>query len=64
MGKINWARVFLGGLLSGLVGIILGAPVFFLIRKDWTAAMRALGLPFPTTQFILLFSPLMFFVVQ
>jgi len=44
MGKINWSRVFLGGLLAGLIinifeyvtnGVVLAA--------DWDAAMKALG---------------------
>ena len=44
MGKINWARVLLGGLLAGLIinifeyvtnGVVLAA--------DWDAAMKALG---------------------
>ena len=45
MGKINWARVILGGLIAGVVinlaeflinGIILG--------QDWNAAMKVLGI--------------------
>ncbi len=48
MGKINWARVLLGGLLAGLVvnvfeyvtnGVVLAA--------DWAAASSALGHPMP-----------------
>ncbi len=48
MAKINWGRVFLGGLLAGLVinifeyvtnGVVLAA--------DWDAAMRALGRHLP-----------------
>jgi hypothetical protein len=44
MGKINYARVFLGGLLAAIIfivgdfftnGIVLG--------RDWDAAMKALG---------------------
>jgi hypothetical protein len=44
MGKINWGRVFLGGLLAGLIinvfewvtnGVVLAA--------EWDSAMRALG---------------------
>lgn len=44
MGKINWGRVFLGGLLAGVVinvfeyvtnGVVLWA--------EWDAAMKALG---------------------
>ncbi len=48
MGKINWGRVFLGGLLAGLVinvfeyvtnGVVLSA--------EWDAAMKALGHQMP-----------------
>lgn len=48
MGKINWGRVFLGGLLAGVVinvfeyvtnGVILAA--------QWDAAMKALGRRMP-----------------
>src|SRR5260370_40202908 len=48
MGKINWARVLLGGLVAGLVvnvfeyvtnGVVLAA--------DWAAASSALGHPMP-----------------
>jgi hypothetical protein len=44
MGKINWARVFLGGLVAGIIififefvtnGLVLG--------RDFDAAMKALG---------------------
>ncbi len=50
MGKINWARVLLGGLLAGLVinvfefienGLVLG--------HEWEAAMKALGHTFPAS---------------
>jgi hypothetical protein len=50
MGKINWARVLLGGLLAGLVvniseyvtnGVVLAA--------DWAAASSALGRPMPAS---------------
>ena len=50
MGKINWARVLLGGLLAGLVvnvfeyvtnGVVLAA--------DWASASSALGHPMPAS---------------
>ena len=49
MGKTNWKRVFLGGLLAMAVIRILGylASVFYL-EKVWHPAMEALGL---STQF-------------
>jgi hypothetical protein len=44
MGKINWARVLLGGLLAG---IILAATDFFTngvaLGHEWEAAVQALG---------------------
>lgn len=44
MGKINWARVLLGGLLAG---VIINAVEFFMngvvLGRDWEAAMKALG---------------------
>jgi hypothetical protein len=44
MGKINWGRVFLGGIVAGLVinlsETLLNAVVF---KNDMAEAMRALG---------------------
>jgi hypothetical protein len=44
MGRINWGRVFLGGLLAGVVinvsEMILNTVV---VKRDWEEAMRALG---------------------
>lgn len=46
MGRINWSRVILGGLVAGLIfsvtdffvnGVVLG--------QDWEAALKALGHP-------------------
>lgn len=46
MGKINWVRVILGGLLAGLI-INIGEYVLneLIIKKDWEAAMEALNQP-------------------
>ena len=50
MGKINWGRVFVGGLVAGLIislfeyvtnGVVLAA--------NWDAAMKALGRHFPAS---------------
>ena len=50
MGKINWGRVFLGGLLWAVVYNALGAASWYLFLKtEWTAAMEALGRPFHET---------------
>ena len=44
MGKINWTRVILGGLVAG---VIINISEFLLngvvLAKDMEAAMRALG---------------------
>ena len=49
MGKINWGRVFLGGLLAGVVinsfeFVISG----ILLAPKWEAAMKALGRQMPS----------------
>ena len=45
MGKTNWKRVFLGGLLAGVVMIVLGFAAYAIyLEKLWTPAMEALGL--------------------
>ena len=47
MGKINWSRVLLGGLLAGVVFIILGFASFALyLKKLYDPALEALGHPF------------------
>jgi hypothetical protein len=46
MGKINGTRVFLGGLLAGVILIVLGYGAWFLyLGNRWTAALEALGHP-------------------
>jgi uncharacterized membrane protein len=44
MSRINWGRVFLGGIVAGLVinlsEMLLNAVV---VKDDWAEAMRALG---------------------
>ena len=44
MGRINWGRVFLGGIVAGIVinlsETLLNAVV---VKNDWAEAMRALG---------------------
>ena len=50
MGKINWSRVFLGGLLAGVVMLALGALGSYLPpRRDFLAALEALGHPLQLT---------------
>jgi hypothetical protein len=44
MGKINWARVLLGGLVAGFViNIFEYVTNGMLLAADWDAAMKALG---------------------
>jgi hypothetical protein len=46
MGKTNWMRVFLGGLLAGVVFIILGIAAWVMyLGKLYVPAMEALGHP-------------------
>ena len=49
MGKINWGRVFLGGLFAGLVinsfEFVISGVV---LAPKWEAAMKALGRQMPT----------------
>ncbi len=46
MGKINWGRVFVGGLVAGIVTFVLGAVMTTIWAKDFEAGMTALGHPF------------------
>src|SRR6267143_888447 len=44
MGKINWARVLLGGLLAGfIINIFEYVTNGVVLAADWDAAMKALG---------------------
>jgi len=46
MGKINWSRVILGGLLAGLIINVIDFLVnTFLLKERWAAAMEALRRP-------------------
>jgi hypothetical protein len=46
MGKINWGRVVVGGLLAGLVLNIVDFTFFgVMMKQDIAAAMQALGKP-------------------
>ena len=48
MGKINWARVLLGGLLAGfIINIFEYVTNGVLLAADWDAAMKALGRHLP-----------------
>ena len=43
MGKINWARVILGGLVAGVVIFLFEALYSLLMAQEWKTAMQALG---------------------
>ncbi len=46
MGKTNWKRVFLGGLLAGIIMNVLAiaaTPIY--LKKLWDPALEALGHP-------------------
>ena len=43
MGKIDWKRVMMGGLLAGLVVNIFEAVSGILLQEEYKAAMAALG---------------------
>jgi hypothetical protein len=44
MGKINWGRVILGGLVAGvIINIFESVLNGVILTKDWQAAMAALG---------------------
>jgi len=44
MGKINWGRVILGGLLAGvIINIFEYCTNGVALKADWDAAMKALG---------------------
>lgn len=46
MGKTNWTRVLLGGLLAGIVFIVLGFATYAIyLEKLYSPAMEALGNP-------------------
>jgi hypothetical protein len=48
MGKINGTRVFLGGLLAGVIfNVLYFGASFLYLGKRWSAALEALGHPIP-----------------
>ena len=55
MGKINWPRVFLCGLLTAAIAILLALPIFALTRvgSDVLAGFEAGGEAFPVLLLIL-----------
>ena len=64
MGKINGARVFLGGLLAGVVLNVLGYAAWAIyLREGWSPALEALGHPVRESVGLIVFSFVFYFVV-
>ena len=64
MGKINCRRVFLGGLLAGLILNVLGFAAWALfLGRTWRAALETLGHPLEETFGALVLMVLLYFVV-
>jgi len=63
MGKINWGRVFLGGLLAGVVFGALGAVNLFFFKEDWSAALEHLGRPLEITAGWLVYGSILWLVL-
>ena len=54
MGKTNWKRVLLGGLLAGIVLFVLGNAAWVIyLGKPWSSATEALGYPYPSRAIVL-----------
>jgi hypothetical protein len=64
MGKINWTRVFLGGLLAGIVLNILGfATMAMYLRGIWKPEVEALNPDFQETIGFWIFWIVFYFVL-
>ena len=49
MGKINWGRMFLCGLLAGAAWLVFIGIIVAAFASDFAAAVQASGHPFPPT---------------
>ena len=45
MGRINWTRVILGGIVAGIISTVLEGALGFLMRSEWEAAMKSMKPP-------------------
>jgi hypothetical protein len=63
MGKTNWNRVFLGGLLAGLVSIVIGFATWAIYLGNlWTPALEGLGHPLQESGGVYVLAVVMSFV--
>jgi hypothetical protein len=64
MSKMNWKRVFLGGLLAGVVIIVLGFVAYFIyLGNIWKPVMESIGYPMEETAGMYISSIIASFVV-
>jgi len=62
MGKINYGRVILGGLLAGVVINIFEIGFGSLMMEEWQAALKAAGVSWEMTATDMIVFPLLSFV--
>jgi hypothetical protein len=64
VGKINWGRVFLGGLVAGVVAnVVVFASWFLFLGKAWMAALQEIGRPTQETTGGYVFWIVLYFVM-
>ena len=64
MNKMNWKRVFLGGLVAGIVFIVLGFASYYIYLGDaWKSVMGKLGYPLSESVGMYIYSIVGCFVV-
>ncbi len=64
MGKTNWTRVLIGGLLAGVILNVLGFGTWAVyLGKGWRAAVAALGRPLPESVGFLVLAIVLYFVI-
>jgi len=63
MGKINWGRVFLCGLVSGVVWGAISGPVLLVIGQDFLAAIPVGNFFSPLQPGLVAFYSLLWFVM-
>ena len=52
MGRINWRRVFVGGLVAGFAWTVLSSVVTAVVGKDFAAAVPGNSLAAPSAGFV------------